>query len=79
MQPGEIICLYDKGPASSWTGSVLVSTTSDPGILLDLPEGTRALLIGIPDQDQSSDYDPVAEIFVDGIAGFVNISSCVLI
>ena len=76
LQPGEIVCLYDKGPASSWTGTVLVSTTNDPGILLDLPEGTRALLVQIPEPEPDVDYDQVVEIFVDGISGYVHLANC---
>ena len=77
MQPGEIVCLYDKGPISSRTGTVLVSATSNPEILLDLPEGTRALLVQIPAPEPDIDYDQIAEIFVDGVSGYVHLANCI--
>lgn len=77
LQPGEIVCLYEKTPGNSRTGTVLMSMTRDPDVLLDIPEGTRALLTRLPEIKDECDEEPVAEIFVDGIAGFVHFSNCV--
>ena len=77
MQPGEIVCLYDNMPGNTRNGSVLMSTTLDPSLLFDIPEGTRALLTRLPETDFGSDEDLVAEVFVDGITGYVHFINCV--
>ena len=77
LQPGEIVCLYERTPGNAGTGTVLVGTTQDPAFLFDVPEGTRALLTRLPDLSDSDDEDPVVEIFVSGISGYVNLANCV--